>query len=695
MALLQGFEALPPADQTRLQQCSRGSIQERPITLIHNAFEHFADRIPFALAAVHGSRTITYAELETAANVLSHKLVLLGARPRQRICLVVSRSLEMLVGILAILKCGCQYIPLDEKVVTQKTLHHIVRDAAVQIILCFEAFRTKCFDPTNPFIHIETLEGCFEERGSPTRRVDYHISPSDGAYIIYTSGTTGSPKGVDVSHGNVTNLLTSAPGNLDTRPGIRVAQLLSVSFDMAAWSVYSLRLCHSLTPSREIFATILNGGTLFLRGSDWGPTLAQVDTIIATPSILSTLQPEKCLHIRVVALAGEPCPRPLADRWSHRVRLFNCCGPTEVTIVNTMHLQQPGQDISIGKPVPNTSVYILDEEEQPVPFGTAGIMWAGGSCVSRGYINVPHESMKRFKLDKFADNGTLMFNTGDLVRWRTDGTLENLGRIDDQVKVKGFRVELNGISAVMESYPGVKLACTILVENELWSFYEMYQGTREALVHEHVKAALPYYAVPFQHSCETLPRTSNGKLDKKVLAMWAQNLKVNNFSSGIDVTPSQLHSRVLEAKHQKTTSLTNGRISSLDDTMVASSSARSMDRTIDSSSNSELVVYELPPKKGRHGLRALRHNIFSLYRRFFSVVLIGNLLAIIITSARVHGIQHLKTADFGIASSVNITVAILMRQEYVINAIWTTFCSMPRSTPLFIRQYCARVGINL
>ena len=239
MVLLQGFEALPPADQTRLQQHSRGSIQARPTTLIHNAFEHFADSIPSALAAVHGSRTITYAELETAANVLSHKLVLLGAQPRQRICLVVSRSLEMLVGILAILKCGCQYIPLDEKVVTQKTLHHIVRDAAVQIILCFEAFQFKCFDPFNPSIHIEILEGCFEERGLPSRRLDYHISPSDGAYIIYTSGTTANPKGVNVSHGNVTNLLTAAPGNLDIRPGIRVAQLLSVSFDMAAWSVNS------------------------------------------------------------------------------------------------------------------------------------------------------------------------------------------------------------------------------------------------------------------------------------------------------------------------------------------------------------------------------------------------------------------------------------------------------------------------
>ena len=303
--------------------------------------------------------------------------------------------------------------------------------------------------------------------------------------------------------------------------------------------------------------------------------------------------------------------------------------------------------------------------------------------------------MKRFKLDKFADNGTLMFNTGDLGRWRADGTLENLGRIDDQVKVKGFRVELNGISAVLESYPGVKLACTILFENELWSFYEMHKGTREALVHEHVKTALPYYALPFQHPCETLPRTSNGKVDKKVLAIWAQEFKVNKLGSKIDVTPLEPHSRLLEAKDEETAPLTNGRISSSDNTIVPSDGAIFMDRTVDSSNKSELVMYELPPKKGRHRLRALRHSIFSLYRRFFSVVLIGNLLAITITSARVHGIQHLKAADFGTASSVNITVAILMRQEYVINAIWTTFCSMPTSTPLFVRQYCARVGIHL
>lgn len=319
----------------------------------------------------------------------------------------------------------------------------------------------------------------------------------------------------------------------------------------------------------------------------------------------------------------------------------------QVTIVNTMHRQLPGQAVSIGKPVPNTSVYILDEDELPVPFGMPGIMWAGGKCVSRGYLNLPQENNRCFKPDKFTANGTFMYTTGgDVGKWQLDGTLQHLGRVDDQVKVKGFRVELNGVSAVLENYPGVELACTILFEEQLWTFYEMKEGMQATLLQAHVEASLPYYAVPFQHRCELLPRTANGKIDKRALASLARNLKVDVHVSTVAGSQGLLQSSCSNGPHR----------------LTSSSSTASSDGVVKSlpAINIECIDYVLLPKQGKHGLRALRYAFFSLYRRFFSLALIGNLLAIIIASARAKGIQNMQVADFGTASSVNITVCILM-----------------------------------
>lgn len=234
-------------------------------------------------------------------------------------------------------------------------------------------------------------------------------------------GTTGLPKGVDVSHKNVVNALSLQPSSLDIKVGSKVAQILSISFDMAAW---------------EILATLMNGGCLFLRGSAWERTLSKVDTVIATPSILGRYQKINYPNITTVVVGGEPCPQKLADEWSIDCKFYNICGPTEITILNTAHLHQTNKPVSIGSPIPNTNVYVLDENEKPNAIGEIGTMWVGGRGVSRGYLNRQELTAQRFKVDKFTQNGTQMFNTGDLVRWRQDGSLEHHGRIDDQVKFK-------------------------------------------------------------------------------------------------------------------------------------------------------------------------------------------------------------------------------------------------------------------
>ena len=311
-----------------------------------------------------------------------------------------------------------------------------------------------------------------------------------------------------------------SPGDLGIRPGMRVGQILNIAFDMCAW---------------EILACLTNGGTLVLRGTAaacWTAVLKTVDVLISTPSILLRHDPEDYPNIKVVATAGEPCPQSLADKWAKQAAFYNCCGPTEVTIINTVHRHRPGVPLTIGKPTPNNSVYVLDEDLRPVPEGQPGTLWAGGAGISNGYLNLPEITMKKYKPDPFnmRNGGGMMYNTGDLGRWTADGMLEHLGRADDQVKVKGFRVELDGVSAAMNSCPGVTSSCALLIGDELWGFYE---SPGVDVLPEEVKEATakiqPYYAVPCRYmALPAVPLTSNGKTDKRMLRSLVEDVKASS-----------------------------------------------------------------------------------------------------------------------------------------------------------------------
>lgn len=384
----------PDADRSRLVRLGRGNTVEAPIKLVHEAFRHAATKDPSNIAAVHEEDRFTYAELEFASSNLSRSLIGLGLRPREKVVLLVQRSLPMIVAMIAVLKCGCQYIPMDGGVASDDALAHVLSETEPPFILCLERYIERAQRFVTPSTRVLPIETVSTDDPEPDLESGEKATamPDDGAYIIYTSGSTGKPKGVDVSHRNVTNLLTMQPGNLGIKPGRKVAQLLSISFDMAVW---------------EILGTLMNGGTLYIRTSDWNDTLQKVDTIIVTPSILATLKENEFRNIKTIALAGEPCPLRLADEWADGRNFYNCCGPTEVTIVNTMHQHVAGQALTIGRPVPNTSVYILDEQEEPVPVGAPGMMWVGGSCVSRGYFNMPDLTHARYVLDKFQRDGSV------------------------------------------------------------------------------------------------------------------------------------------------------------------------------------------------------------------------------------------------------------------------------------------------
>ncbi|KAL5524650.1 hypothetical protein ACEPAF_9790 [Sanghuangporus sanghuang] len=701
--------ALSPSDQALFASFGCGDSQQVPFFCVHHAFEFHANSQPTAIAVEHLERSITYAELESQANVLAHQLRNIGVKPGTRVCLLVQRSIPMVTGILATLKAGGQYVPLDGGIVTQSTLEFIVQDSNASVILVMQEFahRVSRFADRQ----IVVLEDALTNGARQKYSKPYDLSsPDDGIYVIYTSGTTGKPKGVSVTHQNVTNLVCLKPGNVGMAPGLRVAQLLNVAFDMCAW---------------EVLGSLCNGCTLCVRGKsskEWRAVMKSVDIIIATPSILAPHDPSEYPNVKYVATAGEACPQALADKWGRSAQFFNCCGPTEITIVNTVHPHIPGTPLSIGRPTPNNTVYVLGENMEPLPIGQPGIMWAGGAGISKGYLNLPQKTSEGYKINPFLNDGSLMFNTGDLGRWRADGQLEHLGRTDDQVKVKGFRVELDGVAVAMETCAGVKASTALLIDGELWGFV-----TPEKVDIEEVRVAThkiqPYYAVPTKfYRLSEFPLTSNGKIDKRALRGLAERLnetkEINilqpsrkaNVAGEIEenTTPVEgipfdgilwTESNMLPAPpppvYQKEARSSEMAFVNTRSSSSASSSSNSLKENantcdLEKGDRLEWEGYEtelLPDKVHGHYLRNLRHQVFTLYRRLFGIVFIVNMAVFIATMIK----SNYNSQNLGVIVVANLFCAIFMRQDYVINAFFNVCCSIPISWPLAIRRVAARV----
>ncbi|KAI1496774.1 surfactin synthetase subunit 3 [Biscogniauxia marginata] len=659
------LDNLSQEEQELFNKFGRGPRINIPFSLVHQAFEHIADHHPHVTAVRHhDGTTITYQELERRANVLSNKLIKRGLRPGDRVCLVVSRSIELTVGIFAVLKAGAQYVPLDGGVVTDDALAHIFHDTSSGFTLSLQKFRTKV-ERHAVGLGVEVIELDNESSDAwegNEARPNVAIDSSYGAYIIYTSGTTGKPKGVDVRHRGVTNNLLVEPANLKISVGTNVAQLLNISFDMAVW---------------EILATLMNGGTLHIRSGDWDDVLKRVDTVIATPTILGKYAQASYPNIKTVVVGGEPCPVALADEWAAAANFWNACGPTEISVLNTAHLHKPGIPLTIGRPLPNTNVYLLDDDEKPVGIGKPGVMWAGGVGVSAGYINLPDLTASRFKPDKFTKDGTMMFNTGDLGRWTEDGCIEPLGRKDDQVKIKGFRVELDGVSAAIEGVPSVTKACALKVGDNLWGFYSAPHQLNSDDIRNVVGQKMPYYGVPTRWLfLSEVPLTANGKVDKRKLRALAEAEKALLESPSFETLSS---------------SPSTIAVSTYSDPEKGLSKVSESELQYYAPSEDEEVKYKLPEKNGFHGERWLRHRFFSLYRRFFSLIFFGNLIAFAIVWWQSWHKGSLPIPSLATAVASNLLVAVAMRQDYVINFCFWLATRVPTWAPLSIRRHCARV----
>ncbi|KAM0550248.1 hypothetical protein ACHAPJ_009097 [Fusarium lateritium] len=688
------LDTLSLADTVLFNRFGKGPDCPVPYSVVHHAFEAVALAHPEVTAIRHyDGSAITYRDLNRRANMLANELInTFGLKTGDRVVLVYSRCIEMVVFILAVLKAGGQYVPLDGGIVTEDTLGFDIADSNAPVVLCLPKFLDKVMrsipNDRRKLVKVVDLDrhsALWQVGNSKHPMVE--VGPDDGAYVIYTSGTTGRPKGVDVRHGNVTNALLAEPSRLGICVGRNVAQQLNVAFDMCAW---------------EILATMMNGGTLHIRGSGlglWTDCLQRVDTVIATPSVVLKYMPRVTdfPNIGTIVVGGEPCPLALAEKWAPHVNFWNICGPTEITILNTAHLHTPGVTLSIGKPIPNTNVYILDDDENPVPIGQPGTMWAGGRCVTKGYLDLPELTATRYKLDKFTQDGTMMFNTGDLAQWLEDGSLLPLGRKDDQVKIQGFRVELDGVSRSIETTPGVIKACALKIDDALWGFYSSHAKIDETELKRAISKSQPFYAIPtiWRH-LPVLELTPNGKIDKRALYSIA--------TANSTVEPPQLPAAqprphtAWPSPHSPSMSFG----SSSDGTLVKAEHVVT-ERDLEKDSNTfsideeelDCEEYELPDKNGIHGWRWLRHCALSAYRKLFGFIFVANLtvLVFLIWSSRDDNFFP-SASHLAIAVASNLLVAVLVRQDYVVNAMFWTCSRVPTSFPLSIRRHAARVYHN-
>lgn len=505
-----------PATQTAVP-IVRGA--DRPDLLLDETlpdlFEATALRSPGTVALIFGDRSLTYAELNHAADRAAHHLIAAGIRPGQLVGLWLPRGIDLLVMQLAIAKAGAGWLPFDADTPVERIGVCLDDAAASGIVVASEWLDAGLALPVPLFGHRD-LEA---EPGGPIQRRD-GLRPEHPAYVIYTSGSTGKPKGILINQGSICHFLRSENSVLGVREGDRVYQGFSVAFDMSF---------------EEIWISYLVGASLWIAPKclvsdpDALPLALETNRISvlhAVPTLLA-LFPRDVPGLRIINLGGEMCPEALVERWATPSRqLFNTYGPTEATVSASLAELRRGQSVTIGKPLPNYGLLVLGENNQPLGIGETGELCIIGPGVAHGYLGRPELTAEKFILNPWAESAmeNHLYRTGDLALIDEHGQVHCLGRADDQVKIRGFRVELGEIEAVLCKQPGIGTAAVVVRQEEgvdqLVAFLTAESGAvvdRGAL-RTALKACLPPYMVPTRfEAIEQMPRLTSGKIDRKAL----------------------------------------------------------------------------------------------------------------------------------------------------------------------------------
>jgi amino acid adenylation domain-containing protein len=487
--------------------------------VMHRLVEQQVDRTPDAEAVLAADARLTYRELDKRANRLARHLRACGAGPGDIVGICLTRTSELIVALLAVLKTGAAYVPLDPTYPVDR-IGFMLQDARAKVhVTRAELDRLLAGADVARVVLDHDGQTIAREDDS---RLDIDVRADDLAYVLYTSGSTGKPKGVAVEHRNAAAFITWAQSVFDQLQIAGVLAATSICFDLSIF---------------EIFFPLASGGRVIVAENAIAlaqlPARNEVTLLNTVPSAGAELVRVGGIpaSVETINLAGEPLSTSLVDALYATGtvrRVYDLYGPTEDTTYSTYTFRRPGEPATIGRPIANGRVYILDRFMNPVPVGVPGEIYLGGNGVARGYLNRPELTAERFIVDPFLPNSAgRLYRTGDLARYRSDGNIEYLGRIDNQVKVRGFRIELGEIEAALAACPGVADAAVIAREDtpgdKRLVAYVVADGERDGFVESLASALsrqLPTYMVPGHFVVlPALPRNANGKLDRRALPL--------------------------------------------------------------------------------------------------------------------------------------------------------------------------------
>ena len=488
--------------------------------LIHELFEEQVERTPDALAVVYEGASLTYGELNAKANQMARYLRKQGAQIGEYVPVLMPRCLQLLIAQVAVLKSGSVFVPVDPKSPVERQ-KFMIQDCGARRILADRADCSELKHTSLQWIHCADAAGAIGELPEGNLRLRMGAPP---AYVMYTSGSTGTPKGVIVPHRAVSSLvINSEYAQIETTDCI--AHCSNPAFDASTFEIWGALLNGAsvlIVPERDVleaerFEAMLSRHNVTVL---WQTTALFNQRAISSPQIFSRL--------RYLLFGGEVSDPNVVGRVLRDGpprHLLNMYGPTETTTFATSHLivsvDGTAQCLPIGRPISNTCIYILDQHLQPVPIGVSGEIYIGGVGVALGYLNRPELTAERFLPDAFsADSQARMYKTGDLGRWRVDGTIEYLGRDDFQVKIRGHRIELGEIEARLRQHSGVSEAVVLAREDEPGEkrLVAYYSGSRQGAseLRREMSKQLPEYMVPAAYVwLQSLPLSSNGKVDRK------------------------------------------------------------------------------------------------------------------------------------------------------------------------------------
>ncbi|HEX2191027.1 MAG TPA: amino acid adenylation domain-containing protein, partial [Longimicrobiaceae bacterium] len=582
---LSEMEWVPPAERRLVVEEWNATARPIPEETVHALFAEQAARTPAAVALVGpAGERLTYAELDAAANRLANALRRRGVGPETRVGIFMERSVERVTAMLAVLKAGGTYVPLDPAYPPER-LAYLAADSGVRVVLAQERLRELVPPGAPETVFVDADRDAVERESALPPAGPTALGPQQLAYVIYTSGSTGTPKGAAVPHRAVVRLVRGADYvRLDA--GETLAQITAAGFDVATF---------------EVWGALLNGARLVVPPPGV-PSVARLEELVAREGVTTLWLTSGLFHLvadeRPRALAGVRQLLAGGDVLSPDhvrrvlealpgVRLVNGYGPTENTTFTTCHAvraEDPGRaSIPIGRPISNTRAYVLDAAMRPTPVGVPGELYAGGAGLARGYLDRPDATAEKWVPDPLGpEPGGRLYRTGDRARWLADGTLEFLGRLDQQVKIRGFRIEPGEVEAALHAHPAVRDAAVVVREDapgdrRLVAYVVAADGGAPPAeeLRGHLQGRLPEYMLPAAFvALDALPLTPNGKLDRRALpapeggpareyvaprtptetalaALWAELLRVERVGTGDNFFDLGGHSLLLVQLHAR------------------------------------------------------------------------------------------------------------------------------------------------